>query len=692
MATLSLAVLLMGLGPADRNVTIFDGVLRWADDGSEVALFGVNYYVPFAESYQHIKRLGLDPREVIDQDVACFVRLGLSSIRLHVWDREISDKQGNLLDNEHLVLLDYLLWRCKQRGIYAVLTAMAWWPSPEGKVGFSSRFTMQQMTTDAAAWECQRRYLRQFVSHVNPHTGLAYKDDPAIIAFEPINEPLYPPGTSDEQVTRYINMLVDALRSTGCRKPVFYNCWGGREEALVASRADGPITGWYPTGLVAGAALWTNFLPAVAHYNVVRWAKLKGKPRLVYEFDAADVPGSYLYPAMARSFREAGVQVANQFQYDSLPLARYNRCWQTHYLNLIYAPGRAMSFAIAARAFRTLRRGTSFGDYPTSSRFGHCRVSYEEDLSEFADDEWFMSSNDTTTRPPNPDRLAHVWGCGSSPVVAYEGTGAYFLDRLGPGVWALMVYPDVVWVADPFGGPSFRREVSRLIWAARAMTVRLPDLGPEFTATPVSPAASGDRRPQTARQGKIMLRPGLWVLARPGRDVSDMEPVPFVCPRPDQDRPPAAWSLVPRLWRAGRACPVRISAALADGEPQSVQVWALPEGGQPQAVTIPRKSPYLFEGELPAEVLQGDRLRYAVALGAPEGQYVLPSGRNLSPEELRREAERRVVLWQAGAAVPRLDVFGKGAGKGSAEIESTDQGLVLRVRVEKFGPAPSCAA
>ena len=45
------------------------------------------------------------------------------------------------------------------------------------------------------------------------------------------------------------------------------------------------------------------------------------RTRMVYEFDAADVPGSHMYPSMAKFFRSEGVQVASQFQYDALPLA-----------------------------------------------------------------------------------------------------------------------------------------------------------------------------------------------------------------------------------------------------------------------------------------------------------------------------------------------------------------------------------
>ena len=110
--------LALSAAPADRPAQLgADGVLRWVDSGSEVALFGVNYYVPFAGEYTRIKEQGTDHRQAIQNDLEHFRRLGLDAIRLHCWDREISDRQGNLLDNEHLELLDYLLAEARRRGI-----------------------------------------------------------------------------------------------------------------------------------------------------------------------------------------------------------------------------------------------------------------------------------------------------------------------------------------------------------------------------------------------------------------------------------------------------------------------------------------------------------------------------------------------------------------------------------------------
>ncbi len=147
-----------------------------------------------------------------------------------------------------------------------------------------------------------------------------------------------------------------------------------------------------------------------------------------------------------------------------LPLAPFNVGWQTHYLNLVYSPNKAVSFVIAAEAFRRLPRLKTYGRYPRNTPFGPFRISYEEDLSEMATEREFFYSNDTKTVLPAPEKLTRIVGCGSSPVVHYSGTGAYFLDKLSDGVWRLEVYSDAVWVNDPYGNPRLDRYVSVAFW------------------------------------------------------------------------------------------------------------------------------------------------------------------------------------------------------------------------------------
>ncbi|MEX1054403.1 MAG: hypothetical protein WED81_00130, partial [Rhodothermales bacterium] len=495
-----------------------DGVMRWAETDEEVALFGVNYSTPFAFAYRAHEHLGISQEEAIDADVAHMARLGFDAYRIHVWDREVSDSLGNLLENDHLHLLDYLIARLKERDIKILLTPIAWWgngwPEPDTPTsGFSNKYSKSELASDPEALEAQLNYFPQFLNHVNPETGLAYKNDPSIIAIELVNEPSHPepPG----QTTAYINRLVESVRSTGFDKPIFYNVsqnWSEEHaRAVAAADVQGVSFQWYPAGLVRRSALRANYLPHVDHYKIPSDG-IEGFDRLakmVYEFDAADIPGSYIYPAMARSFREAGMQWATQFAYDPMAIAYSNTEYGTHYVNLLYTPGKALSLMIAGEAFRMLPHGSGYGSYPENAVFGPFRVSYEDDLSEMVTPDKFFYSNTTSTIPPNPETLQHVAGVRNSPIVQYEGTGAYFIDKLEDDSWRLEVYPDAVWLHDPFGPVSLSQEVSRLIWRRHPIEVRLPSLGPAFQVTPLN---EGNEYKAMADNFRFAVEPGIYLL------------------------------------------------------------------------------------------------------------------------------------------------------------------------------------
>ncbi len=656
---------------ANRLIKMDDhGVLRWQDDGGEVALFGVNYYTPCHWNYRDIQALGLSHEKVIEQDVAHFARMGLDALRLHVFDREISDRDGNLLDNDHLRLLDWLIAKAKERGIYTVLTPIAWWGVPGESPGFSTFFTMQQMTTDPTARKPQQNYLTQFVRHVNRFTGLAYKDDPAVICFELINEPLYPKDTTDAQITDYINALADAVRGTGCRKPIFYNGWQNRLGAVRDARIEGSTFGWYPTGLVAGRALRQNFLPRVDVYCGNAWTPtmrseaVAQKAKIVYEFDAADVAGSYMYPAMARAFRSGGAQIAAQFQYDPLPVAPFNAGWQTHYLNLVYAPQKAVSFAIAAEAFRRLPRLQDYGRYPDNTRFGPFRVSYEEDLSEMVTEREFLYSNDTSTAPPAPAKLERIIGCGSSPVVRYEGTGAYFLDKLTNGVWRLEVYPDAVWVNDPFGKDSLEREVSRVYWRERAMEIRLPDLRAKFS---VRPGACLLRRNTVTRDSVAGIPPRSGGLR--GND--------FVAP-PEKELPPAVSHEARREWVEGKPMPLAFTVATTD-KPQRVAL-NFSSAGTERNLPLKREKAYRYVGTIPAEWLKPGKVSYRLAAPAIGATWDLPVLTHDAP----------AVLFEAGRHWVRI--HGSVSYKSPMVAGMTKGRRALQIVVDRFGSPPSAVS
>lgn len=279
-----------------------------------------------------------------------------------------------------------------------------------------------------------------------------------------------------------------AVRETGFDKPIFYNVTIGWSEAHARAVCNDDVQGitfqWYPSGLVRGNTVRTNMLPNVDAYPIpiseVR--ECQDKSRLVYEFGAADVMGTYMYRTMAHSFRGAGMQWATQFSYDPLAIAPVNTEYQTHNLNLVYTPGKAIGLLIAAEAFRRLPWFASFGSYPRSASFGPFRLSHQDDLAEAVLPDAFFHTGDTRTPPDDVAALRRIAGVGSSPIVSYEGRGAYFLDRLEDGVWRLELYPDAVHVNDPHGRASLDREVTRLVWREWPMRIDLPELGRESSS------------------------------------------------------------------------------------------------------------------------------------------------------------------------------------------------------------------
>ena len=594
------------------------GVVRWRDSNSEVALYGANYCVMSGSDYRMAGLVSSDRKAMIDEDLAQFARMGWTGLRLCSWgDWENSDRAGNLVVNEHVDLLDYVIAKARERGIYLLLTPIHTYDpafadqlgKPTPNQGFSRYFQRPEMGTNPESIAAQANYIGQLLNHVNPYTGVALKDEPAIAFIELINEPVHHPQDLSGSVS-YINTLVKAVRATGCTKITFFNVSQDFAigPAIQQSRVDGVSFGWYPTSLVAGHTLHGNFLQAVDAYPDMLRPELKGRPRLVYEFDQADLLSGYLYPAMARTFRSVGAQFATMFAYDMLRTAPFNLGWQTHFLNLVHTPRKAISAVIAAEAMRRLPRMQGYGRYPDDVTFGDFRVSYTEDLSELNAGDAFMNAGPTQTQPRNPKTLRRIAGFGSSPLVDYEGTGAYFLDKVRDGVWRLEVYPDEVLVRDPFEQPQPGQVVSRLLYRTWPMQVHLPDLGQEFYSAPVNSSAE----PRRARNSTVEVTPGVWLLT--AREQVDPSELPQQIARVGWSEyhvnervsyPDLVLSLAAQDYPAGE--PVEIRARVAnDTLPDDVRLWMRPAGtrsfGQPVAMKRTRGNDYavvLAAGALP---------------------------------------------------------------------------------------------
>ena len=86
--------------------------------------------------------------------------------------------------------MDYLMYQCKQAGVYLVLTPIYWTEfeitAPYGSTVTTSSHIILFFNDNME--QAVRDLWQKFYTHVNPYTGLAYKDDPTLMAFELKNE------------------------------------------------------------------------------------------------------------------------------------------------------------------------------------------------------------------------------------------------------------------------------------------------------------------------------------------------------------------------------------------------------------------------------------------------------------------------------------------------------------------------
>ena len=502
----------------EKNEVYIDskGILRLQASKKEASYFGVNYTLPFAYGFRSHKKLNIDLEQAIDNDVYHLARLGVNAFRVHVWDTEISDVEGNLKNNEHLRLFDYLIAKLEARNIRILITPIAFWgngyPDEDEKTGsFVERYTKAGSVINEQAFIAQERYLDQFFRHVNPYTRKSYAEDPHIIAAEINNEPKHTGPKS--LATTYVNRMLQAVRKTGWNKPLFYNISESPTyaDAVAKSDADGFSFQWYPTGLVAGHEQQGNLLPLVDKYHIPfdTIPEFKNKARMVYEFESADVLQPYMYPAMARSFKTAGMQWATQFAYDPMGTAYANTEYQTHYLNLAYTPGKAVSMLIAAKAFHTVPAFKDYGSFPQNTEFAGIKLDYNKQAAELNTPAEFYYTSGTASKPVNLKALKQLAGVGTSPVVQYDGNGAYFLDKVSDGVWRLEVMPDVKSLQDPFGKNELDKPVRTTLWQEHPMDIFLPDLGKAFSIVTLN--AGNKHQPQVSGT-RFNIKPGTYLL------------------------------------------------------------------------------------------------------------------------------------------------------------------------------------
>ena len=402
-----------------HRIYVEDATL-YHDDGSEVALWGVNFQSAMSWEWSRSQR-GKGPnrqfdsnhwKAIVDRGFDEIQLMGCDVIRIHLCPGDLADARGNLVENEWLDMLDYTMAECHRRGIYinfALLNHLGGW----GKLDAILNYRLKEHKWEAVAVpekiKASENYIRQLANRRNPYDNdRRYKHSPAWIIAEIMNEPVWPKnrpsrdefpdgvriyekwlaesGKQDgphawsefkyESIKAYINRIDRLLYDE--RVPAV-PCWNllwskgpihqGWETYDAAADSSIPAVSFstYPgqSDSFKGADLSDrNYLPYLEKsYGNRQWQgwlreeRFKGrKAPIVYEYETWHNQSTYMYPAMAKYFRAQGEQIATMWTYYLHEEGNYLGRTHAHNLNLVSTPRKAAGFMVAKQVFENTPR------------------------------------------------------------------------------------------------------------------------------------------------------------------------------------------------------------------------------------------------------------------------------------------------------------------------------------------------
>ena len=197
------------------------------EDGTRAKFWGTNFnsaanFPPFEYSEKVAKRLA---------------KFGINIVRFHQMDSEWStpnifqftkgERKGNTLnlDPESLKRLDYLVYCLKKEGIYIYIDMMTYRKFKSGD-GVAAAPELGDAAKpygnfDRRLIELQKKYCYDLWTHINPYTGLMYKDDPVFVLTEIVNESdLFLPERNPVKLEPYRTELEKRFREWAARRNI----------------------------------------------------------------------------------------------------------------------------------------------------------------------------------------------------------------------------------------------------------------------------------------------------------------------------------------------------------------------------------------------------------------------------------------------------------------------------------------
>ena len=164
------------------------------EDGTEARFWGANFN----------SALCFPTHEYAEQLARRVASAGVNIVRLHQMDADWSTPnifqfakgprlvKTGVADPESLDRMDYLIKCLKENGVYIYMDILTYrrFRSAESALGVEKLVSGAKIYsyTNQQLIELQKEFAKFLWTHVNPYTGLAYKDDPAVALTEITNE------------------------------------------------------------------------------------------------------------------------------------------------------------------------------------------------------------------------------------------------------------------------------------------------------------------------------------------------------------------------------------------------------------------------------------------------------------------------------------------------------------------------
>lgn len=501
--------------------------------GKEVKLFGVNFQTPLSWEYGRLSRVGIAKttkalNAVTDNNIADVALLGANLLRCHLTPADFTDANGNLVETPFLEALDYMIYVAGKNNIYVSLALL----NHMGQSGGGTAWIGRDRSTwihDADVVACEKRYISQLVSRVNKYSGVTYAETENIAYFELINEPsmfsykeiagssgaaAYTAWLSKEKladnaanyalyreqlVETYINDMCTLLDDNGDHHLV---CWGlnwhryrnGNQDifkGVASSKADIVAFCNYPGQDLVAQNYWdyqydftnNDFAPWFSQFysdiDGYGWAlspQFANKAKVVYEFESFFNMCAYLYPIQAEYFCSLGAQTAAMWTYTFSELAPYYG--GSHFLSLTCTPSKAASFLVAREIMRNNELKVKLPENINEHKTATYAISKSHNGAVYSSSTKFYHSaaiDDNWNPLPPKSTVKHIAGYGSCPIVAYSGTGLYFVDIVDDKMY-INLMPNVNVVGNQFKSPDYSTIVTELDYSAmNTLSITLED-------------------------------------------------------------------------------------------------------------------------------------------------------------------------------------------------------------------------